>query len=145
MKKTEFSFVNWLTKKDIINILEPIGIELLEGKFDAKGKPIKSVSRMRVDGKTEILVRCKYNEAKLEEMQKYKAKVNYLPDSLKAILFSSAMLFSSSAGSYNSVSRNDFLLKFEDFFCYELLSLKNEADEVEFGRTLTKNYQEYMT
>lgn len=146
MNKNEFNFAKWLTKKDIAKILDSVGLELLENSYNRNGELIKPVSKIKTDDdKCEFIVRCRYNEEKLKEIEKYKINNDSLLKSTKSMLLATSVAMSFFAGSYNSINGNDFLLKFEDFFCYELLSTKNEEDEIKFGRMLTKNYQDYMS
>ena len=147
MSKNDFNFTKWLTKNDISKILNTVGIELIENNYDRNGKLIRPISKIKIDDKYEYIVRCKFNEEKLAEMEKGKIKNNFVPDSIKTTLLALGSILAASSlsgSSYNSINGNDFVLKFEDFFCYEVLSTKSEEDEIKFGRMLTKNYQEYM-
>ncbi len=145
MNKNEFNFTKWLTKKDIVKILNSVGIELLENHHNRNGELVNPVSKIKTDdGKYEFIVRCRFNEEKLKQLKQNGVKIDFMPKSLKIVLLAMSSLLAPFAGSYNSINGDDFLLKFEDFFCYEVFSTKNQEDEVEFGRMLTKNYQEYM-
>ena len=142
MSKNEFNFA----KQDITKILDSVGIELIENRYNRNGELIKPVSKIKTDdGKCEFIVRCRYNEEKLKEIEKNKVSNGPLLNSAKSMLLATSVAMSFFAGSYNSINGNDFVIKFEDFFCYEVLSTKSEQDEIEFGRMLTKNYQNYMT
>lgn len=149
MNKNEFNFTKWLTKKDIVNILNSVGIELLENNYNRNDELVKAISKIKTDdGKYELIVRCRFNQENTNDFNKTNPVMEFLNEKYPSIqkhLLGILSFNGLCTGGYNSVLGNDFILKFEDFFCYELFSTKNEEDEVEFGRMLTKNYQEYMT
>ena len=145
MKKEDFSFVKWLTKKDVKNILNNVGIELVEDHYNNNGKLVKSISKFKEeDGKTSVVVRCRFIENLNNSFKNDDDKINLsskLKTDVALIAMFSTLFGASSFSKYDSM----MMLKLEDFFCYEILSIKSEEDEINFGRMLTKNYQEYMT
>jgi predicted DNA-binding antitoxin AbrB/MazE fold protein len=114
---------------------------LVEDHYNNSGKLVKPITKIVTKDGCEMIARCRFNEETYEKIGKNTPKVNAFPASIA--LFSA--LASTGFGAFNLYSDNLFILKFEDYFCYEILSIKSEEDEIKFGRALTKNYQEYMT
>ena len=143
--KKDFCFTKFLTNRDIDKILDSVGIELVKNQYNRDGELLKPIIRMKdEDGKTIITVRCQFNE-KMKEAMEYdkKDKIN-IPQSLKNILLLSAMVSTLLGASSWSKYDDMMMLRFEDFLLYEVLSLKDEKTQIEFGRMLTNKYQHYM-
>ena len=152
MKKENFSFVKWLTNRDVEKILNSMGIELLTDNYDRNGNLLKPIKKYRdkETGKYRIIVKCQLNEDLIDKNNELNDFVlpSKLKNAIKDILFKSSIVFASmplmnSFSSYFDDSR--LILEINDFYICELLSLKLEEEQVKFDRVLTKGYQSYMT
>lgn len=149
--KNNFSFVKWLTNRDVEKILNSMSIEILSDTYNRDGKKIKAIRRLKEKdtGLHHILVRCRLNEDLLNENNKDMSNF-MIPQKLKSeiakVLFPGlammSALFSDSMSYYDG---SMMILEINDFYISEFLSLKPEEEQIKFGRTLTKGYQKYMT
>ena len=144
--KKEFCFTKFLTNRDIEKILTSVGMELIKDQYNKNGDLLKPIIRSKdEDGKTNIIVRCRFNEETKEKMSQENDKIimNLSPE-LKKILF--PMFMFSSLGNFGRYSKYSdmMMLQFEDFVLYEILSLKDDDEQIKFGRMLTSKYHDYM-
>ena len=150
MKKENFSFVKWLTNRDIEKILEPLNIEIME-KEDENGNLKKRITRFKDEnGNRSIVVFCKnnnYDETKQakDAIMKEMMQIPALKKMMSNVIMISAMLGSLNPESNFSQYNDMLILKFEDYFLTESLSLKTEDEQIDFDRKLTNNYQNYMS
>ena len=153
MKKEKFSFVKWLTNRDVEKILNSMGIEILKNEYNREGKKLKPITKHKdkETGLYRALVRCQLNEDLLNENNKQMSDF-FLPKKLKQELVKTlfpkmavvmAMPFFSESMRYYDGSL--MMLEINDFYISEFLSLKPEEEQIKFGRALTKGYQHYMT
>ena len=148
--KNNFSFVKWLTKRDVEKILNSMGIEILDDTYNREGKKIKAIRKLKEKdtGVYHIIVKCKLNEDLLNESNKEMSDF-VLPQKLKSeigkILFPKlAIVLALFSDSMRYFDGSMMMLEINDFYISEFLSLKPEDEQIKFGRALTKGYQKYM-
>ena len=153
MKKEKFSFVKWLTDRDIEKILKSLGYEIME-KEDKNGVLKKRILRGKYDnGERNIIVFCKdleYAEkrAKMDDaMREIIMQSPELRHMMSNILMTSALLGAANPDGFSKWSEMSSMaiLKFDDFFLTENLSTKSEEEQLENDRRMTRAYQKYMT
>lgn len=144
-KKQNFSFIKYLTNRDIEKILTPLNIEIMKRKNSDKLRILRGKDE---NGNRYITVFAKDNnpdetkemrDVVMKEMMKLPSFRGFMAN----IFMSSVILQSMNPGF--SQFDNTVILRFEDYFLTEGLSLKTEEQKLEFDRKLTKNYQNYMT
>lgn len=142
MKNKKFSFVKWLTNRDIEKILAPLNIEIMKKKNSDKLRIIR--------GDGAITVFCKDNnpneekdmrDSIMREMMQHPTFRGFMSRILTVNALVSSMNPESSFSQYD----NTLILRFEDYCLIESMSLKSEEKQIEFDRKLTKHYQEYMS
>ena len=147
MKNKKFSFVRWLTNRDIEKILAPLNIEIMKKKNSDKLRILRGKDE---NGDRVITVFCKDNnpneekdlqDSIMREMMQHPTFRGFMSKILTVTALVSSMNPESSFSQYD----NTLILRFEDYFLTESLSLKSEDKQIEFGRKLTKHYQEYMS
>ena len=119
MNKPSFSFVKWLTKKDVIKILEQNGYVINEDLPNPYSK-FKGD-----DGYYYIIVKC--TKTVLSKFDEFKNK-----------------LYSHMFNGYVPEMDNISLLEFSDFMLTEFLVTINEEETIKNTKQLTANYQKYM-
>ena len=135
MKKEKFSFVKWLTNKDVEKILNLVGFEVLT---DEKNPDKKRINKYKDEDGYKIYVYCKNVKQMKEDLEITKALASTEIGKKFVPLIVGGMF-----GEYGI--NGPTLLAFEDFTLYELLSLRlDEEETVKFNRYLTKVYQNYM-
>lgn len=147
MKNKKFSFVRWLTNRDIEKILAPLNIEIMKKKNSDKLRILRGKDE---NGDRVITVFCKDNnpneekdlqDSIMREMMQHPTFRGFMSKILTVTALVSLMNPESSISQYD----NTLILRFEDYFLTESLSLKSEDKQIEFGRKLTKHYQDYMS
>ena len=143
-KKENFSFAKWLTNRDIEKLVTLFGLELMEGKDDPTKKRI--IRGKDKDG-YHIVAFCR--NVKKEDADNALKKELFKSPTFKKftqpIANAIAMLSMATGGSsWSGLFNNDVILNFDDFFVQELFSLKDEKEQIEYCRSLTKIYQTYM-
>ena len=141
MKKEKFSFVKWLTTKDIEKIATSLNLEIMNKKDD---ETKKRILRHKDEDGYHITVFCK-DLKQIEanaEMSKFLMGLPRFRNIATSMMLSMAML--SGATSFFEAN-NMVILKFDDFFLQETLSLKSEDEQLENDRHMTKVYQKYMS
>ena len=130
--KRNFSFVNWITKKDIKNIINQLNLKLSDNHYDDYGKPVSPIRRYTgEDGVNHIIVFCENAKSTLEDsiIEKYLAQNLQIFDILNENYFY-----------YPKVT----VLNFTDFELNESFSLKDEEIYMDFYSKLNKTYEKYM-
>ena len=149
MKKEKFSFVKWLTSRDIEKILSLLNYEILK-KEDENGNFKKRILKTKDEEGRHIIVFCKdleyaKNRSKINDAMKEVISQSPKLRNLMTNIFMTMAMFgavnSDGFSKYNDIA----ILRFDDFFLTETLSLKSEEDQLENDRRLTKTYQQYMS
>lgn len=144
MKKEKFSFVKWLTTRDIEKITISLGLEIMSKDNENK----KRISRHNDEDGYHIIVFCKdlkQIEANVEK-SKFLMGLPEFRNIATSMMMSMAMLAGASEGQTSFFEANNVVvLKFDDFFLQETLSLKSEDEQLENDRHMTKVYQKYMS
>ena len=145
--KNKKSFVEQLEQADIEKILQLIGLELDDERYDRDGNKQGSIIRGESEGEYHIIAFC--NDRKQQEAESEIAKYMYekspafrnFINNINAINMSLAGF-----GGMNNpyMANGKVILNFEDFTLTESLSLKSEEDEIEYDRMMTEVYQIYM-
>lgn len=141
MKKEEFSFVKWLTTRDVEKIVDKLGLELMTSPDTGK----KRISKYK-DSETNnycILAFCKHKEVENDETDSALKGISLSNNMKKLLVTMAATSFAFGGGAYSDCFDN-VILRFEDFFLYEVLSLKFGDELEEFNRNAIKVYQNYM-
>lgn len=145
MKKERFSFVKWLTTRDIEKITEKLGYEILPQK-DNPDK--KGILRGKDENGYHLTVYCR-DLNKSEENALINSFLMGMPGFRRLATSMMAMAATLAGASEDATSiweaNTIVLLRFDDFFLQETFSLKNEDKQIEIGKRLTKEYQNYMT
>ena len=147
MKNKKFSFVKWLTNRDVEKLVEELGYEIMPQE-ESKNKVI-SRYKDKETGENHIHVFCKdliSIEARKVAMDGLR-KIGAFRDMMNRIGLFTAMLGVMSGDSDNSFSKlNDMIiLDISDYFIFEHLSLKDDQAQIENNRRMIKIYQDYMT
>ena len=148
MKKQEFSFVKWLTIRDIQKILETMNLEITK-KDDGSNK-LKITRAKDENGHRYITVFCKYRTVDetqdiKDDLLKEMAKTPAFGGMMSNIMMTSAVVGTLNQGFDFSNFDDVVMLRIDDFYIVEELSLKPEKEQNEFDKKLTRNYQDYMT
>lgn len=149
MKNKKFSFVKWLTNRDVEKLVEKLGYEIMNKKDDPDKKRISRFTDK--DGYKHISVFCKDLISMEAEGEMYKAlsKNKSFGNMMRKVGAVYSMLGAIAGGSdYSypySYSSNFIWLDITDFLVLENMSLKKEEDNVENARRMTKIYQDYMS
>lgn len=141
--KNKFSFVQWLTNRDVEKIVELLGYEIMP-QTDNPNK--KRISRYKNE-EHHIIVFCK----DLISMENKKQKYSFLNKSdagrnlIKNIGMVSLMLGVMDADNNYDKMNDAIILDITDFLVMESLSLKNEDEQIENARRMTKIFNNYMS
>ena len=133
------SFVEWLTNRDLEKITSSLNLEIMNEEENANKKRIM---RFRDEDGPYIIVFCKDSQREEEN-----ADMAYsMMRGPKIMQFAATMMATSSIGGHSFFEDSSIvILRFDDFFLQEGLSLKTEQEEIEYNNYLTKVYQGYMS
>lgn len=147
MKNNKFSFVRWLTNRDVEKLVQAFGYEVMTQK-DNPDKPRISRYKDKETGENHIHVFCKdliSMEARKVAMEGLR-EIGVFRDMLNQIGMISAMLGAMGGSDYSFGQMNDIvMLDITDFFVFEELSLKEEQEQIDNNRRMIKIYQNYMS
>ena len=152
MKKEKFSFVKWLTTRDIEKITEKLGLEIMNEPNNPDKKRI-------LKGKDEegyhITVFCKdlkyydkddeYSKITRDISNRFMGIPEFRKLTTAALLAATVLAGASHSGTSFFEANKMVVLKFDDYFLQEQLSMKNEDELNKYDRHLTKEYQKYMS
>lgn len=128
--KKDFSFVNWLTKRDIKSIINDLDLKLDDQRYDDYGRLINPIRRYTgEDGLKHIMVFCRDAKTKPEEELIRKYVYSNFP-----VLDDCEYFF------YPKVT----VLNFTDFELVESFSIKDEEIFMDFHTRLNSVYDRYM-
>ena len=134
MKKQGFSFVKWLTNRDIQKILAPMNLEIMEK--DDGSKKLRILREKDENGTRFITVFCKNNN---DEYINDLTQFPYLGGMFSNALMVGTVLGTMGENSNFSKYNNDMVLRIDEFYITEMFSLKPEEEQEEFDRKLTRN------
>ena len=140
MKKNSFSFVKWLTTRDIEKIVDRMGFEVLSQEDSNKKKIIKYKDEKT--GEYNIIVFCKPNKEESEKIGKAFSEIAKTKIGKNLIL--TTRILGIAGGMLHYDYMGNTILRFEDFFAYETLSIRYGEELDEFNSQTTKIYQNYM-
>ena len=119
MKKNKFSFLDWLTKKDIEKILKLNSMKL------AKDLPLYMQRATNEEGEKVIYLKCEKMDNTENEI------INKI----------SASIFGPLCDIY---SNNYMLIAIYDYAMTECFSIRPEDEQLEISKQMTNNYQGFM-
>ena len=150
-KKT---YVEKLSQEDVEKILEVIGLEINNERYDRYGEELAPMIRgADEEGENHINVFCvNRKEQKLSsEIAKYMYENSPAFKAFYDNILTASVVVSSFGGfggfggwGSNPYSSSNVILDFTDFTLTEILSLKEEKDWLEYNSMMTEVYNKYM-